>query len=537
VTANIQQPDRADERVLALAPTGRDGPLAVSALESAGVRAESFSNVRMLCDAAATGAGALIIADEALDDQGLTIVNEILSRQPAWSDLPIILLLRPLPARNMHRTAAALSDSANVTLIERPLSIRTLISAVQTALRARRRQYEVRDHLLELARQEAHLRDAAARERELLRETQAARDRLDLVLFGISDAFFIVDTNWRFTYANGRAARDAGISAGDLHKATIWETFPSLAGHDSEQSLRFAMAERAPVQFEYFVDRMDQWRHCHAYPCPEGLAIFSADITERKNAEEARLEHARRQHHIAETLQQSLQPPPKSFPGVHITSEYQAASREAEIGGDFHDAFRIDETTVALVVGDVVGKGLAAATHTAEVKFALRAMLREDARPGVAMERMNNFLGDAMRLEADAQDQLVAISVAVLNIGTGQLTVAAASAEPPIVLRASGEALPLEARGLVLGAHPKSMYEERSLVLEKGDTIIMLTDGITEARRRSEFFGLEGVLSVVRRCFEQDTLDGIETTIVAEAKAFTGGDLRDDACVLVTRLI
>ena len=530
-----QQGDRLDERVLVLAPTGRDGSLAVSALQAAGLRAEACESVRHLCDMAAEGAGVIVIADEALDAASLQRINEAISTQPAWSDIPIILLTAHSPARNARRAALTLSDTSNVTVMERPVRVRTLLSSVQSALRARRRQYEVRDHLAERARHEAELRDAAEREGALRRQAQEAHDRLELVLFGISDAFFIVDSQWRFTYANDRAAHDAAMPIGDMLSAGLWEVYPSLAGLDAERQLKYAMTYRTAVQFEYYLERSDRWRDGHAYPCPEGLAVFCADVTDRKRAEEVNREHSRRQQHIAETLQRSLLPPPRNYPGILIGSDYQAASKEAEIGGDFYDAYRIDETKVALVVGDVVGKGLAAATHTAEVKFPLRAILREDPRPGIAMERLNNFLGQAMSLEPDGPDHLVAMCIAVLDTFSGELLVAAAAAEAPIVLRVDGEILVVEARGLVLGASPRSLYEERSTVVGHGDIVIMFTDGITEARRGAEFFGLEGVLRSVQAAFEGNDLDRLAKSIIADAINFTGGSLRDDACVLVAR--
>ena len=102
----------------------------------------------------------------------------------------------------------------------------------------------------------------------------------------------------------------------------------------------------------------------------------------------------RREHLIAETLQRSLlsAPAEDAFPGLRIQTEYEPAWREALIGGDFYDALSLGGNTVALVVGDVTGKGLEAATHTAEVKYALRAILREHPHPAQALGRLNDFL-------------------------------------------------------------------------------------------------------------------------------------------------
>jgi serine phosphatase RsbU (regulator of sigma subunit) len=131
-----------------------------------------------------------------------------------------------------------------------------------------------------------------------------------------------------------------------------------------------------------------------------------ADITERKAAEAALAAAAEKQQRIAETLQRSLllTPPANAFPGIEISTRYEAAWEEAQIGGDFHDAFQVDGGKVALVVGDVTGKGLAAASYTAEIKFALRAYLRESDDPAAALQRLNHFLVGAQRLDAHPRD-------------------------------------------------------------------------------------------------------------------------------------
>ncbi|MES2461738.1 MAG: GAF domain-containing protein, partial [Armatimonadota bacterium] len=102
---------------------------------------------------------------------------------------------------------------------------------------------------------------------------------------------------------------------------------------------------------------------------------------------------ARKNERIAETLQRSLLVTPDigSLPGLEIGAEYQAAWDEALIGGDFYDVFRVDSRRNALVLGDATGKGLAAASHIAEVKYALRAFLREypGGGPAAALSRLN----------------------------------------------------------------------------------------------------------------------------------------------------
>jgi signal transduction histidine kinase/ActR/RegA family two-component response regulator len=161
------------ERVLICAPTGRDAALAADVLRHAGLRALECPSARHLIRELSAGAGVGLVAEEALNQAALDALEDVLHQQAPWSDIPIIVL-----------TAAgeSIGDSAwplrvleplgNVTILERPVRMTTLLSTVKTALRARRRQYEVRDHL------EARRRAEAERER-LLAAEQVARAEVE----------------------------------------------------------------------------------------------------------------------------------------------------------------------------------------------------------------------------------------------------------------------------------------------------------------------------------------------------------------------
>ncbi|MCA1566986.1 MAG: response regulator [Acidobacteria bacterium] len=149
------EPSGADERVLLLAPTGRDAHLIAKVLGEAGVAAEACGDINDFCRKFSDGAGAAFITEEALDEVALKRLVEALAAQPPWSDLPLVVLTSGGGDTPPNLTTLkALADAGNVTLIERPTRIITLVSALHTALRARRRQYEVREHLLAQQRTE-----------------------------------------------------------------------------------------------------------------------------------------------------------------------------------------------------------------------------------------------------------------------------------------------------------------------------------------------------------------------------------------------
>ena len=166
---------RQRQRILVLAPTGRDAALACEALAGAGLIAQPCADMDALCREIAAGAGTATLATEALTPDALRLLRETLAQQPPWSDLPIIILTgggREPAGRG--RLAEALDALGSTTLLERPLRVATLVHAAQAALGARRRQYEVRDHLEEHVRLEEKLQAEYRKQRVFLRDVLAS---------------------------------------------------------------------------------------------------------------------------------------------------------------------------------------------------------------------------------------------------------------------------------------------------------------------------------------------------------------------------
>lgn len=162
-------PDRdpaLEGRVLIAAPTRRDAQITCELLERAAIPCEAFEALSSLAAAVYEGVGAIMLTDAALVAPGMDLVFAALACQPDWSDIPVILLT---PERQQASdTARALDAFTNVTLLERPVSTRSMLSAVMAALRARRRQYQIRDQMAELRLAESALRQADQRKDEFL---------------------------------------------------------------------------------------------------------------------------------------------------------------------------------------------------------------------------------------------------------------------------------------------------------------------------------------------------------------------------------
>ena len=164
----IEAPDNWDERILILAPTGRDAAMTARFLTEAGLAVKVCDNIQELCREILIGSGLVFLTGEALTYEALRCLTEALAQQPAWSDLPLIVLTSGGGETPFNAEALdALCEAGNVTLIERPARVTTLLSTIRSALRARRRQYDVREHL------DGETRSREERERLLMLEQTA----------------------------------------------------------------------------------------------------------------------------------------------------------------------------------------------------------------------------------------------------------------------------------------------------------------------------------------------------------------------------
>src|SRR5690242_5244227 len=136
--------DQKRERVLICAPFGRDAQLIQKELTVAGLTAEICTTIELLTTAIREGAGAALVADEALLPQAVKSLAEELGNQPAWSDFPLLVMTSGGSTTDASRYRLSLLEPlGNISLLERPLRIATLRSSLQAALRARRHQYQL----------------------------------------------------------------------------------------------------------------------------------------------------------------------------------------------------------------------------------------------------------------------------------------------------------------------------------------------------------------------------------------------------------
>jgi PAS domain S-box-containing protein len=184
-----------------------------------------------------------------------------------------------------------------------------------------------------------------------------------------------------------------------------------------------------------------------------------------------------REHRIAETLQRSLLPDRlPDLPGLTVAARYLPAATEAEVGGDWYDVIPIPGGRVGMVMGDVAGKGLAAASMVGRLRSALRAYALEGHAPAAALEQLNRLLWTEV-----ADSQMATLLYAIVDPGDDAIRWVNAGHMPPLVVGPDGSPAFLEgARCVPLGVLPFPIFEEATAVMSAGSSVVLYTDGLVE---------------------------------------------------------
>jgi len=192
------------------------------------------------------------------------------------------------------------------------------------------------------------------------------------------------------------------------------------------------------------------------------------------------IDHARvyeREHRIAETLQRSLLPERlPQLPGLGVAARYLPAAAEAEVGGDWYDVIPIPGGEVGLVMGDVAGKGLAAASMVGRLRSAMRAYALEGHDPQRVVEQLNRLVWNEL-----SESQMATLLYVVLDPTDGTVRWVNAGHLPPLLVLGDRLAHFMEGgRSVPLGVMPFPAYEEVSTELDPGGTVVLYTDGLVE---------------------------------------------------------
>jgi PAS domain S-box-containing protein len=239
---------------------------------------------------------------------------------------------------------------------------------------------------------------------------------------------------------------------------------------------------------------------------------------------------AERQTRVASELQAGLLPPVlPTVPELELAARYRAASAGTEVGGDFYDAFAARGDWV-LVIGDVAGKGPAAAAITGLARHTLRAAARYERDPADALLALN----DAMLQQLGGQRHCTAALVRMQSgVSGARADVRCAGHPPALVLRGDGEVDTVGRPGHPLGILDAPTFRDDSTLLRSGDVLVLYTDGITDAGGGDAGLGEAGLAEVVR------SATGLPPAGVLgriEAAVAERGTVRDDIALLAARV-
>ena len=235
------------------------------------------------------------------------------------------------------------------------------------------------------------------------------------------------------------------------------------------------------------------------------------------------------QRDFADAMRRSLLPqvrPPVA--GLEIGTIY-TPSAHVKIGGDLYDYLALDDGRLAVVLGDVTGHGVEAAADMAMAKYVFRSLARDHPQPADFLAAANDVVVGEI-----APGKFITMLYLLIDPQHGEISCASAGHPPPRLVGVHGKVRPIDARGLALGVDPGVSYDAVSAQLEPRESVVLYTDGVIEARRGTEFYGVERLDAMLARRHALSAQD-IAAWVIESARRFTGGELTDDCAVVVLK--
>jgi sigma-B regulation protein RsbU (phosphoserine phosphatase) len=314
-----------------------------------------------------------------------------------------------------------------------------------------------------------------------------------------------------------------------------------LQGHVDELSVEMLRADgtRFPTLLNAVMDR-----DVDGEPLLVRIAVF--DATERRSYEreillaQQRAEAAEAEAtaaeakatRLAQTLQQTLMPPRSpQIPGIELATAFRPAGSGAEIGGDFYDIFAVADGDWVVTIGDVAGKGAEAAVVATLARHTIRALSVSETSPAAILSDLNQVL------YTNPSDRFCTIALLRLHQGHDgwNVTLGLGGHPAPLVMDQTNVPREISEPSYLVGAIDFATYSDIHFELRPGMTLLLHTDGITEARRATELYGEERL-----RQFLHDNIDRPEALLghlLEDVLVFQGGNAKDDIALVALHVI
>jgi PAS domain S-box-containing protein len=236
-----------------------------------------------------------------------------------------------------------------------------------------------------------------------------------------------------------------------------------------------------------------------------------------------------REHRTAQVLQEGLMTPPDPIEGVRLGYLYRSATAGLALGGDFYDVFALDADRVAIVVGDVMGKGLDAVAVASFAKHSIRSQVFEHAQPARALASADRVIA-----KYAPEGVFVTVFYGLLDLRSGYLSYCCAGHPRPLV-KSRDAVWSLSANSPVIGLGIDGRFSADEAQLGIGDLLVAYTDGLTEARKHGALYGEEGLAEHLASLRLKDPMK-VCATLVSRAERWAGGSLSDDVALIALSL-
>jgi serine phosphatase RsbU (regulator of sigma subunit) len=237
------------------------------------------------------------------------------------------------------------------------------------------------------------------------------------------------------------------------------------------------------------------------------------------------------QKEFADTMQRSLLP--RTHPeleGLELGAVYESSAR-VDVGGDVYDFMELEDGKLAVVLGDVTGHGIDATADMAMAKFVFRSLARQHPSPGSFLAAANEVVVGEI-----APGKFITMASVTLDGAAGRVACACAGHPSPRLVLPDGSVHGIDARGLALGVDGDQVYDEVEEPLPSGATVVLYTDGVLEARREGELYGVERLDALLAERRELSP-EELARAVVEDCRAFAGGELPDDCAVVAIRRV
>lgn len=229
---------------------------------------------------------------------------------------------------------------------------------------------------------------------------------------------------------------------------------------------------------------------------------------------------------LREKLQSTLLSIPIRSNAVRFGHLYEPATNPLRVGGDFYDLFDLPGGRTAALIGDVSGKGLQAAVLTLLVRHAVRAYAYEHDSPAEVLYRTNE-----LTVQSYPEESFVTVFYCTIDSITGNVTYSTGGHPPPAVLGASAEPRLLRANGLAVGVWNDGYFGQDEFVLARDESLVLYTDGLTEARMREGFLGETGLLEILRVA-RTTPIEELPDEIMSLLRMISDLTLHDDLAIM-----